>query len=387
MTDPLGQLRAHFTGLRLRERMPVGDVYAGQDGTGAEVVVAVLTGASATDQGVRDAFADVVWRHSIGGATGRPTVTSADLHAALPWAATRVLPGKAGAEQLLAGIAAPGAAGLEPSAPTVGQRVGTLTAPTTVIHAEPAPPGPAARPRGQVSSWVARVNRPGSPWPWLFGAAGGVLLVLVATTLFAIGQALPPGDPGRPGDPATGPPVAGSPGPTGADQDLPELRAVEPVGIVGPTFGEGEPSETMALVGWPFAFRVPAGWQCHEEHLDEIPSGDYYQCHDDPEEPEQLVAVMLWVCPTTCTDAEQEEMLTTWLDEPEVAVRLDPAPTAYVETGRNRDGNYSVDLVHFAAAEPGGPLRWLVAVYIESPVPSRADVQKVLNDIIGQSSH
>jgi hypothetical protein len=32
-------------------------------------------------------------------------------------------------------------------------------------------------------------------------------------------------------------------------------------------------------------------------------------------------------------------------------------------------------------------LRWLVAVYIESPVPSRADVQKVLNDIIGQSSH
>jgi hypothetical protein len=158
MTDPLGQLRAHFTGLRLGERLPAGNVYAGQDGTGAEVVVAALTGTAATD---------------------------------------------------------PGCAG------RVRRR------------------GVAAQHRRSARAGRRDLRRP-----------------------------------------ARGPAVGGHPGPA----------------------REGR-------------CRTPA--------------------------------------------------------------RRDPG---------DRDGSYTVDLAHFAAAEPGGPLRWMVGVYAESPVPTRADVQKVLNDIVGQST-
>ncbi|MGH3679638.1 MAG: hypothetical protein ACRDT2_05170, partial [Natronosporangium sp.] len=237
----------------------------------------------------------------------------------------------------------------------------------------------------------SRLNRPGSPWPWLLGAVGVVLLVLVAATAIAGVQAVvttdprptptgPAADPDQPGQP-------GSPGqPVQSDPDLPGLRQLSPVSLLGSTFDAGEPARTMAFVGWPFAFRTPPGWHCFEERLDRVPTGDFYQCQPEQDDPDQLVAVLLWQCPTSCTEGEQQEMLATWLDQPEAATRSAATPTAYVETGRNRDGYYTVDLGHFAAAEPEGPLRWMVGVYVEAPVPRRADVQKVLNDIVGQST-
>lgn len=357
--DPLDQLGSRFTGLRLREETPSGRVYAASDGTGREVTVAVLAGPAATDPAVRSAFADAVWRHSIDGPAGRATVSAADLHAVFPWAALRTPPGQPGAEQLLTG---PGAA------------------------PEPPPPDAPSRPNR-----LSRLNRAGSPWPWLLGAAGGVLLVLLAATGIAGVQAVVATDPGpAPTGPTADPDQPGEPGepgePVQSDPDLPGLRQVPPVSLLGPTFDAAEPALTMAFVGWPFAFRTPPGWHCFEERLDRVPTGDYYQCQPERDDPDQLVAVLLWPCPTSCPEGEQQEMLATWLDEPEAATRSAATPTAYVETGRNRDGYYTVDLGHFAAAEPDGPLRWMVGVYVEAPVPRRADVQKVLNDIVSQST-
>lgn len=243
----------------------------------------------------------------------------------------------------------------------------------------------AAAPPDRRLGWL---NRPGSPWPWLFGAAGGVLLVLVAAAAIAGVQALWSDDPGSPGAGETprgsaGEPPAGPGG--GTDPGLPQLRPVEPVSVLGPTFGPDEQVDQLGFVGWPFAFRTPLGWDCFEERLEQVPDGDFYRCEDNRGR-DQLVALLLWECPTSCTEVEQQAMLRTWMAEPEFAVRLDTMPTSYVETGRNEDGLYEVDLGHFVAAEPGGPLRWMIGIYLESPVDTRADVQKIMNDVISQST-
>lgn len=367
--EPLDQLRPHFTGLRLQEESPVGQVFAGQDATGTEVVIAVLAGPAAIDPAARGAFAELVWQHSIDAPAGRATVTSADLQAVFPWAATRA---PAGAGALLAGVAAPGSPAITGSPAAVGS---PAVAGSPAI-AEPLGPGGPVRRLG----WG---NRPGSPWPWLLGAAGGVLLVLLAVAAIAGVQALLSDDPGTPG---AGDARGGSVGePGSADSGLPQLRQVEPVSVLGPTFGPDEQVDPMGFVGWPFAFRTPPGWNCFEEPLEQIPDGDFYRCEDNRGR-DQLVALLLWECPTSCTETEQQAMLRAWMDQPEFAVRLDSSPTSYLETGQNRDGRYQVDLGHFVAAEPGGPLRWMVGVYIESPVDTRADVQKVMNDVISQSS-
>jgi hypothetical protein len=405
--DPLEQLRSRFTGLRLQEETTAGKVYAGQDPDGTEVTIAVLTGQAASDPGARGAFADVVWQHSVGAVPGQATVTSADLHAVFPWAAARTPPGGAGAEQLLARVVdLPDAAAPVPAdqPPAPVSPLAPVSPPVTDTPPEPVSPLPIlpGRVRLPVRSRLAPLTRSGSPWPWLLGAAGGVLLVLVAATAIGAVQTWLDTEPGArtTGPQSTGPQSTGAPGataPAGPDEsagggpdpvdpDLPVLREVAPVSVVGATFAPDEPAESMAPLGWPIAFRLPPGWDCFEGRLDEMPAAEYYDCRDQPEGGDQRVGVILQECPTSCTEGEQEQMLEEWLDVPQAAVRVDGAPTAYVETGRNEDGNYSVDLGHFFGPEPGGPLRWLVGVYAESPLETRADVQKILNDIVSQAT-
>src|SRR5690606_34704318 len=125
MSDPIGQLSLRFTELRLLTETPHGQVYAGEDFTGAAVTVAVLSDAAAADPALREAFADVVWRHSPGAVPDHATVYAADLHAPRPWAAIRNPVGQPGAEQLLAGLgsaspAAPGSPAPAPGSPSSG---------------------------------------------------------------------------------------------------------------------------------------------------------------------------------------------------------------------------------------------------------------------------
>ena len=427
--DPLEQLRSRFTGLRLQEETTAGKVYAGQDADGTEVTIAVLTGQAASDPEARGAFADVVWQHSVGAVPGRATVTSADLHAVFPWAAARTPPGGAGAEQLLARVVDRPAAPATPP-PQLPARVPDAAVPDAAVpdaagsdaaesdagvpdHAVPdaaalvlggQPPEPVApslpatppepvsplpilpgRVRLPVRYRLARLSRSGSPWPWLLGAAGGVLLVLIATAVIGGVQALRAGEEGAPGGASTGAPQVESGQPPGDDPDLPQLRTVEPVAVLGPTFAQGEPADTMAFVGWPFAFRTPPGWECFEERLDEVPAGEFYRCEGGPGSLQEG-GILLWECVSGCAEDERQTMLRAWLQEPEFMDQRDGAPTYYVETGRNPDGLYTVSLGHFAAAEPGGPPRWLIGVYVESPVESRAEVQKILNDVVSQAT-
>jgi hypothetical protein len=285
MGDPLGQpagrpddplreqLSAHFSGLRLREDGPYGQVYVGCDDTGTEVTVAVLAAAAADDPRLRNAFADAVWHHSVGSVPDRPTVHSADLHAPRPWAATRNPPDGAGAEQLLAGL---------PELPPSGQEAAPYAGPAyppaagqpgwgyqpdpgypapypAAGHSPGHPPGGLAPPPG------AR----GTPWPWLLSAgAAAVSLVLVAVLAVVMVQLVQGEDPDPPpgADPTNGQPT-GVADPSGE----PTLRAVPQVSVLGPTFAPAENTFTMAFDGWPFAFRTPRLWSCGESDWDDFP--------------------------------------------------------------------------------------------------------------------
>lgn len=437
MSDPMSQLGLRFVELQLLTETPHGQVYAGKDFTGAAVTVAVLSEAAAADPATRNAFSDVVWRHSPGAVPDHATVYAADLHASRPWAAIRSSAGQPGAEQLLAGLgAAPGAMPGSPAqtpasgTPTSGSPVPGPPPPTPPAFppptspafpppsspgyppaASPAFPPPAATPAGP--SATPAYGTPGGPgypapppsqperassgWPWLIGVAAAVLVLALATVATVVGVRLyqdgqddrsgqaappppPPAAPPPPPQPTAGPGQAPSPLP-----GEPELRDVEPISLLGPVWEDGEDTYTMSFPGWPFAFRTPRSWGCLAGSYDPIPEAPAWFCinESDPENG-QRVNIMLWECPTTCTPDEQQDMIEIWLDDPEDAVRPDDLPVAYVEYEENTRGNYAIDLSFFGGA--GGEVRWHIGVYLESPMESRDVVLKILNDILSQSA-
>jgi hypothetical protein len=397
MSDPLDQLRLHFSGLMLREESPQGQVYSATDATGAEVTIAVLAPVPASQPGMRNAFADVVWRHSVGSEPGRATVYAADLHAARPWAATRGPSGQPGAEQLLAAFAGavptaaiptapiPPTVPIPPPPPPLSPDLAPTTPTPTPTPTYPAPAYPPYPP--------AQPARSASPWPWVLGATGAVLAVGLVAVVALVGlRALRDDGTDPPVTLPTVPPVetpvvteSPAPEPTGGTGGGdPALRNVELVSVLGPNFDPGEDTYTMAFRGWPFAFRTPGHWNCFKgDPISLYPGAEFWGCGGDPGD-NQRATLMLWECEADCDDSEQQDKLDTWLDEPDEAVQWGDSPTHYVETEENDDGQYAVDLAHFAA---GGSdeLRWLVGVYVESPPDTREDVQKIMNDILSQA--
>jgi hypothetical protein len=373
MSDPLGQLRLHFAGLRLREESPQGQVYAGTDINGSEVTIAMLAEALSTHPGSRNAFADVVWRHSVGSEPGRATVYAADLHAPRPWAAIRSRAGQPGAGQLLAALAgaAPTAAvptaSIPPPPPPLGPAVGYPAYP---------PPAPPSRSR--------------SRWPWVLGGTGAVVAVGLVAVVAVVGlRVLRDGDTDPPVTQPSTPPVetpaaTESPAPEPTDEPAgdPTLRDVEPVSLVGPTFDDDEDTYTMAFRGWPFAFRAPKDWSC-ANGVASSPriEGDVKACFSLAVEG----GVVLWECRADCDEAEQQEKLDIWFaDEPNQPVQWDDSPTYYVETEENDEGLYVINLVRFFGTGSGEP-RWMVGVAFDSQPEGVEGMQKVVNDILSQT--
>ncbi|HEY8472768.1 MAG TPA: hypothetical protein VIL37_09060 [Natronosporangium sp.] len=403
MSDPLGQLRLHFTGLSLQEEVPHGQVYTGTDALGTRVTIAVLAPHLANQPNLRNAFADVVWRHSVGSEPGRVTVYAADLHAAMPWAAIRNGAGEPGAEQLLKALADTSPTAAMPTPPTAwtppppppspGLAPVTPT-PTPSFQPQSFPPGgqppfgqqPLASPTGQTRG----------PWPWVIGATGALAAIglVVVATLVGVRVLGGDDDPDPPitlpttGQPTAPPPTESPTTPPTESPDSgeePELRNVELVSVVGPNWEPGEETWTMAFRGWPFAFRAPGTWDCiRGDPVALFPGAELWGCQDLRSSEPQRATVMLWECDGACDEAEQQEKLDTWLDQPDDAVQWQDSPTYYVETEENEDGLYSVDLGHFTAVG-ADELRWMVGVYIQSPPDTREDVQKMLNDIISQT--
>jgi hypothetical protein len=390
MSDPLDQLRVHFTGLWVREEGPQGQVYVGRDATGAEVTIAVLAGPLASQPAIRNAFADVVWRHSVGSQPGRATVYAADLHAARPWAAVRGQTGQPGAEQLLGAFAG--------TAPTAAMPVAPLPPPPPPLPTGLAPVTPTPTPTFQAYLPAPPAARASRPLPWVLGVSAVVVLGLVAVGTLVAMRLLGDDEPDPPVTLPTSPPAqnpqpqspapTGSPAPEPTDEPAgePTLRDVELVSLIGPNFEPGDETFTMAFNGWPFAFRAPGHWDClRGDEIPLFPGAEIWGCRDLDGNDDQRANVMLWECDSGCDEAEQQEKIDTWLDEADRAEQWDDSPTFYVETDENDDNLYSVDLGHFFGTDDTDELRWMVGVYVESPPDTRADVQKIVNDILSQT--
>jgi hypothetical protein len=375
MRDPLGQLRLRFSGLNLRNRTPHGQVYAGTDFTGAAVTVAVLAEDAANDPEVLAAFRTAVRRYE---SVDAANVHSVDVHSSPPWVALREVAGQPGAGQFLDAVANP--AIMDPPPPPA---VPTAPAPGRVPD-----PGRSAGPlvwNVHVQTRQPRQAKAAASAPVFVVVALMVVSAMGAVGFFLLGphenspsalvEAPAAAAPSAPA--TTGPPVTSL------------LRDVPPVSLIGPVWQPGDDTYTMALPGWPFAFRTPTSWSCSLGVYEPIPEASAWQCLDasDPDNG-QRVNVILWECPTTCTSEEQAAMVEAWLDEPDRAVAADATPTWYVETERNIRDRYAIDLSHFVSdpAEPDGPLRWHVGVYLESPPDTSDAPLKVLNDIITQTS-
>lgn len=434
MSQPLDHLGARFFGLWVRQQLPHGQVLGGRDDTGAEVTVAMLTGAAASDPRLRNAFADIVWRHSVGSGGERPVVAAADVTGVYPWAAVQVKPGAPGAERLLTeldevtgGSAAYGSpppppptpAGPFPASPGAGPHypptspphMGGDTAPVVYapMGAAGAPgntPGYPAAPGGYgyppVGNPPQPSNRPQGRTKLLVGLLSAFLALILVTLGGIVVWTVTRSDPTDPliqADPTVSPTngpqptesVAPDPDPgSGPDGDgRPQLRPVEPISVLGPTFPRNADTYTMAFPGWPFAFRTPGTWGCVRGTIHRWPDLEAWQCVDESGgNPDHIVVVTLWDCPDGCTQSTQQELVETWLDFPNRAERAPNTPTYYVENEYRNDSDrltYSVDLSHFAAGPSGGELRWMVGVYGESPHDGRQIVQQVINDIITQA--
>lgn len=345
MSQPLHHLSTRFTGLWVRQQLPYGQVLGGRDDTGAEVTVAVLTGAAAVDPRVRNAFADVVWRDSIGSGGEQPPVTATDLNGAYPWAAVRVAPGGAGAEQLLtelgeaigttghqvpppppippglpAASASPAYHPTSPSTgdtapvvyapmgatnPTAGSPPGGYPVPTSAPTGYGAPPGyapggaQAGYPGGTPGGYPATGHPPQPPArsdksKLVIGLVGGFLALLLAGACGVVAWQVVRPDAGNSADPLTQGGVStsptGDPSPSTSpssrptqptSSDRPQLRPVEPMDVLGATFPRNADTYTMAFTGWPFAFRTPGTWGCLRGTIHRWPDLEAWQCIDE----------------------------------------------------------------------------------------------------------
>ncbi|MBG0565691.1 hypothetical protein [Actinoplanes aureus] len=161
--------------------------------------------------------------------------------------------------------------------------------------------------------------------------------------------------------------------------NLPEPAEERPARrLTGATFEPGEKTFTMRFKDWPFAFRTPPTWGCLGARTD-IPDSKAYICVDegDPGSGKRL-AVLLRACPAPCGAKQQNTLGKNWFRAGEKPRKFD-ATTKFLEVEKNR---YQLVMSHFFGTEP----KWQVAVDATAPVKARSEMQKVVNDILTQTS-
>jgi hypothetical protein len=198
--------------------------------------------------------------------------------------------------------------------------------------------------------------------------------------------ALPPLPTDGPGLPTSVPDRSGPSGTSGR----PALRTGAPVRrLAGPAFTAGDETTTKAFTGWPFAFRTPDGWECRPQNDDRVPDAEIYAC-DDPRagDGRGLVAVMLRPCPSGCGPAVQDDLNRFWFS-PAERIRREDATMVWTESAKGTaTGGYELLVSHFFAAggRSGEPERQVAVAAVAKSKGGRAQAQKVLNDILSQTS-
>ncbi|GIE29894.1 hypothetical protein Ait01nite_029390 [Actinoplanes italicus] len=170
----------------------------------------------------------------------------------------------------------------------------------------------------------------------------------------------------------------------------PELRTGVPARrLAGPSFTAGDETTTKAFTGWPFAFRTPDGWDCRPQNDKRVADAKLYGCSDpNAGNGRGLIVVMLRPCPSGCGTAVQSALNGFWF-APTDRLRREDATTVFTESARGTTtGGYELYLSHFfVAGGRSGEPEWQVAVAaVAKSKDGRAQAQKVLNDILSQTS-
>jgi len=166
-------------------------------------------------------------------------------------------------------------------------------------------------------------------------------------------------------------------------RSVPKLRTTTAKPVLGPAFENSDPTYTVAFPGWPFAFRVPPTWGCTNGQTLENARDAYRKVCIDEGDPanKQAVVVALQRCVTACTTTRLQDMALAWLGSgwPVLA----DSRTWYVETPKNEDGYYVLDL---ARVFDRNGRHYVVAVYARAFPDDRDTVLKVVNDITAQTA-
>ncbi len=164
---------------------------------------------------------------------------------------------------------------------------------------------------------------------------------------------------------------------TGLREDAPDRK------LVGATFGQGEETSTATSSEWPFAFRIPDDWTCVQGKID-LPETDAMVCFDKKTEKNERAGIILRRCPAACDAADRKQLDKDWFVDTDGVRRADD-DTRFRQTAKNGAGRYQLELSHFFT-DPASGVKYQVGVDARTVPAQKATAQKVVNDVLSQTT-
>jgi hypothetical protein len=139
-------------------------------------------------------------------------------------------------------------------------------------------------------------------------------------------------------------------------------------------------TQSMGLPGVPFTFIVPETWGCEESVV--TPSHTVQRCADRiVERGAPQLELEVDRCPSGCSDADRAAVEKSLRHQVE---RFFPDPYATLGT-ETVAGRYYLTAVDVFTVNPEEPLQWVVVAQADSIPADAAIVQRIVNDIYGQT--
>ena len=363
------------------------EIYEGTDDEGRNIEILTLGISSSKDPSRRALLSDTVaWAHATRGPADAP-ILKADLNDEQPYVVTLRQTGYRGVERMLERMLAMGPA-TGPLSMTTGATTGQIP---RVVHQHSNPHGIPAVPGSPAGSPVtpnspmtpyltaAKRTRPG----WLIPIVIMLSLIVLGGGAFVVVLGLGSGD-DMVADAQEEPPPMHDGAEPDVSLNLPEYLAdLPPVDLFGPRF-EGAEGTVVQPPGWPFAFRVPDGWNCQTgdpEHL--MPVLTCKGSNGDNDAAPDALHLELVPCPGECGPRQREALEADWNSDP--ADRYDD-DTLYFESGSAAE--YELSVSRFITPQQNAELNPEHLQLIVSGMSSTGDstpLRQSINDIVTQT--
>lgn len=345
----------------------------GVDEAGRPVQILTLGSTSSKDPARRGLLSDTVaWAYATAGPEDAPILV-ADLEAEQPYVVVLRDARLHGAGRIMDRLLA------------LGPATGPLpVGPAAVAHrpqlpASPVGP-PSAPPMSPPTVVIAPPRRPSQLRPILIGIASVVVIVALAVGGWFIWTALASGDDSDESLPLPAteraPAEAEGAFPEGMAEERQEERTApewqadtSDLSVAGELFTEHDDTDVVAVTGWPFAFRVPAGYHCE--------AGDRSTVCIAPDGASS-VEVGWTVCESPCREEAREALQEALPYQPLQAYENGDIGFSH----REPYGKWKASLSVFV--EDGGRILHVTAVANVSTELAR-EAQPILNDVLNQA--